>query len=503
MNTSALSCGKPENKNRLFALIGLFLIFFYAVADLQLELWYRILTHYTDVLMISFIALSFYLRIFKRSWEERFVWLYIAWLFITRVLNGDLYLYEEYHLVVRQVTLSCAFISIGFLLDNDDRQKFLNIAIWGVCLYWLMLATIGLYAAINQTRIALPFIEATVGIGKMAGNYQLMVDYTHRNISGVWFAFATVLMICQFFRSKNIVLRIVAVISGVIFYFATAMSFCRAAQIGLCVAIAMLFILLALKKFSHRGTAFKTLLILAIIVTVLPLSYKAYSAANGLCTFVSGKIVSSQESVVEEKLTETLPAETEDKTGIDTSLADTKQEAETPAQKQSEEDITFEENRSKENVMILGGRKYLWHAGLIVLKEEPQQLLKGGISSEYTEEVGKLYNQMIYKKPTGSNGNMHNFLYDALMLTGLPGAVLLLMFSIFLVIRMVKVFFSTKPEITMALKILTLPIATLLIDNMMEAHIFKADYVHCFLFFAITGVFLAWSYEVLPRTKKK
>lgn len=493
MNISALSNGKPEPKNRLFALIGLFLIFFYAVADLQLELWYRILTHYTDVLMISFIALSFYLRLFKRRWEERFVWLYIAWLFITRVLNGDLYLYEEYHLVVRQVALSCAFISIGFLLDNDDRQRFFNIAIWGVCLYWLLLAALGLYAAINQTRIALPFIEATAGVGKVAGNYQLTVDYTHRNVSGVWFALAAVLMICQFFRSKNVVLRVVTVISGVIFYFATAMSFCRSAQIGLCVAIAMLIILLALKKFSHKGTAFKTFLILAIIVIVIPISYKGFSAANSMCSFVSEKIVNSQESVVEEKVPETIPTAAEEKS-----------ETEVPsAEKQSEEDVIFEENRSKKNVMILGGRKYLWHAGLIVLKEEPQQLLKGGSSSEYTEEVRKLYDQMLNREPTQSNGNMHNFLYDALMLTGLPGAVLLLLFSIFLVIRMVKVFFSTKPEVTIGLKILTLPIAMLLIDNMMEAHIFKVDYVHCFLFFAIVGVFLAWSYEVLPRVKKK
>ena len=194
MNFSATLCKEHENKHRLFALIGLFLIYFYAVADLQLELWYRILTHYTDVLMISFIALSFYLRLFKRSWAERFVWLYILWLFITRIINGDIYLYEEYHLVVRQVALSCAFFSVGFLLDNKDRQRFLDLAIWGVCAYWFILAAYGLYGTINLTRVSLPFVDVTVGMGK-SSNYQLMLENTHRNISGVWFAFATVLEI--------------------------------------------------------------------------------------------------------------------------------------------------------------------------------------------------------------------------------------------------------------------------------------------------------------------
>ena len=99
--------------------------------------------------------------------------------------------------------------------------------------------------------------------------------------------------------------------------------------------------------------------------------------------------------------------------------------------------------------------------------------------------------------------DMHNYILDALMLTGIPGAVILILFTILLVTRMVKVFFSTKPEVCMSLKILTLPIAMLLVDNMMETHIFRADYAHSFLFFAISGAFLAWSYEVLPCTKKK
>lgn len=503
MNFSATLCKEHENKHRLFALIGLFLIYFYAVADLQLELWYRILTHYTDVLMISFIALSFYLRLFKRSWAERFVWLYILWLFITRIFNGDIYLYEEYHLVVRQVALSCAFFSVGFLLDNKDRQRFLDLAIWGVCAYWFILAAYGLYGTINLTRVSLPFVDVTVGIGKVS-NYQLLLENTHRNISGVWFAFATVLMICQFFRNRNILLRIIAVVFGIVFYFATAMSFCRSAQIGLCVAIAMLFILLALKKFSGKKTGFKALMTTAIIVVVLPLSYMGYSAANSLCTFASSQIASSELDSAEENTQDAAPAAVAvaDPQEMVSISADEQQPAKEETTKK-EESISFEEARGKSNVLILGGRRYLWHAGLIILNEQPERLLCGGISTEYMEDVKEVCGKLANMKEPDNNGHMHNYIYDALMLTGIPGAVILILFTILLVTRMVKVFFSTKPEDSMGLKILTLPIAMLLVDNMMETHIFRADYAHSFLFFAISGAFLAWSYEVLPCTKKK
>ena len=503
MNFSATLCKEHENKHRLFALIGLFLIYFYAVADLQLELWYRILTHYTDVLMISFIALSFYLRLFKRSWAERFVWLYILWLFITRIFNGDLYLYEEYHLVVRQVALSCAFFSVGFLLDNKDRQRFLDLAIWGVCAYWFILAAYGLYGTINLTRVSLPFVDVTVGMGKLS-NYQLMLENTHRNISGVWFAFATVLMICQFFRNRNILLRIIAVIFGIVFYFATAMSFCRSAQIGLCVAIAMLFILLALKKFSVKKTGFKALMITAIIVVVLPLSYMGYSAANSLCTFASSQIAANKLDSAEENTQDAAPAAVAVADPQETASisADEQQPAEEENTKK-EENISFEETRGMNNVLILGGRRYIWHAGLIMLREQPARIFCGGISSEYMEEILDLGAVLANRKNPEELIDMHNYIYDALMLTGIPGAVILILFTILLVTRMVKVFFSTKPEVSMGLKILTLPIAMLLVDNMMETHIFRADYAHSFLFFAISGAFLAWSYEVLPCTKKK
>ena len=154
-------------------------------------------------------------------------------------------------------------------------------------------------------------------------------------------------------------------------------------------------------------------------------------------------------------------------------------------------------------MMMLGGRSYLWKAGIIVLGEEPERLVKGGKLEGYMDRVVEVCTVLANRTVPDVNSQMHNYLLDSLLLTGLPGALILIIFTVFLLIRMIKVFFSRDAAVPFQLKLMVLPIAMLLVDNMMEAHIFRIALAQCLLFFFITGVFLAWSYEVLPSTGKR
>lgn len=481
---------REKNLSRLYAFIGLLLIIFYLLTELVFDFWYRVAANYGLFLIIAFIAISFFLRFFNSSKEEKCLVLYAIWVLVTRMLNGDVFLDKEFYFLVRMVLFTECFICIGFALDSEDRKSFFNLVCAVVCGYWLFLAVVGLYATIRLTRIALPPAETTIGLIFWGGNYQMGLDNIHRNISGVWFALATLLMLYQFFNSRRVFWKIPTAVAAVIFYFATAMSFCRAAQVGLSVALAMLAALLVLERFSNKSAKIKTAAVLAAVIVCLPLSYAGYGGATSLCSTISAHVVAAEEEA----------APVEAGTASDETSA-----AEEPAVDEKAEDteLVFTESRGADNMMMLGGRSYLWKAGIIVLGEEPERLVKGGKLEGYMDRVVEVCTVLANRTVPDVNSQMHNYLLDSLLLTGLPGALILIIFTVFLLIRMIKVFFSRDAAVPFQLKLMVLPIAMLLVDNMMEAHIFRIALAQCLLFFFITGVFLAWSYEVLPSTGKR
>jgi len=491
---------RDRNFSRLYAFIALLLICFYLVTELAYDLWVRLATSYGYFLIFALVILSIFLRFFNSSKEEKCLVLYAAWFVVSRVLNGDMFLEREFYFLIRTILLSECFICVGFILDREDRKRFLNLVCALVCGYWFILSVTGLYATVNFTRIQLPFTDMTVGHAVVSGNNQFTIDNMHRNVSGVWFALATVMMIYQFFSCKVKLWRIPITVAAIVFYIATAMSFCRAAQIGLCIAITMLFMLLVLDRLVSKSRRFRTLVVAVIIVIVLPLSYLGFSAATGLCSALSSNPAEKQEEV--------LPDETE-KLLSSPQMASFEPKLLSAVENEEKDDGEetviqgFSESRGRESLTILSGRIPLWKAGIIVLREDSGRLLKGEMLDRYmvrvSEEAHKIYES---RSMLGTN-HMHNFIYDALMLTGLPGALILIVFTVFLLIRMIKVFFSTEKAVPLQLKLLTLPIAVLLLDNMMEACILRYAIMTSILFFVISGIFLAWSYEVLPGTKKK
>ena len=88
--------------------------------------------------------------------------------------------------------------------------------------------------------------------------------------------------------------------------------------------------------------------------------------------------------------------------------------------------------------------------------------------------------------------------------------MLVLWFSVLVVIRAVRLFFTQNPRATTAVKTLTLPVSGILLYGMLETVIFTAsaderaltDFRELF-FFLITGVMLAYSYELAPTKKNK
>lgn len=135
------------------------------------------------------------------------------------------------------------------------------------------------------------------------------------------------------------------------------------------------------------------------------------------------------------------------------------------------------------------------------IKEDPTLLLIGKYSHQIMDIPHKYQNYPYF--------HMHNYLVQTLMLAGVVGLLLVLAFSVMLVIKMIRLFFSRLPGVTAAVKTLTLPLSGIFIYGMMETAIFTncaddrvpTDFREL-AFFLIAGIFLGFYYDAFPAKKK-
>ena len=84
------------------------------------------------------------------------------------------------------------------------------------------------------------------------------------------------------------------------------------------------------------------------------------------------------------------------------------------------------------------------------------------------------------------------------MLTGIPGLLLVILWTIFMVVKMIKLFFAASPSVTLAVKALTVPLAGTFLFNLAEVNIFTGLDISGACFFLIAGVFIAYYRDLMP-----
>lgn len=467
----------PRHKyGAVFAVLAIFLLTDYLFKGvLYIGYWCNtldVLAYYERFAIAVFICAAIFLRAPYLCAEERVLFLYAAWVCITRLLNGDLRLMSDYDYFIKAVVMCSAFTGVGFVLTEKGRRSFINAAAFIYCAVMLFFAVLGIYAVVRGIVIDLPF-EITVGISKERGTNFIEISNIIRTVSGMWFCIAACLALYLMFAYKNRVFRVFAGVCAFIFYCAVALSFGRTAMLAMCAAVAMLGMLLVLRRLAGKSVRVKAAALAVTAAVLLLTSYKGYglmqAAFSRLAAVCTAETVQNEPSAPPEDAEDTAPVDNDD--------------AEQPA---------FVENRS---LFDLTGRTDIWRYGFITLKNYPAVLLRGDLVDDYMRASNALNPETEYKQ------HMHNFLLDSLMLTGLVGLVLLAVFTVLLVVRMIRLFFAQDAQVGFEKKLLTLPLAAILLENTMEAVIFRYTDPISICFFLVAGVFLAYSYELLPEKK--
>ena len=473
-----LSPSKHDKKLAWFmAVAAAGMLIFYLVIPVAPVRWHDLYLSYGKTAIAAMAVVYFFSCGFKGEIELRLVIFYTLWFFLTRLLNTDLYLQNELDITLSRV-LCCVVLPVGMLLSPDGRRRLLDFIVAVFCAFYLITALIGLYACVFGVYFYLPPEEAGFGIDNFYYGYAfyyIIAWSTNRTISAVWFYLAWCMMAYEFFRCRNKLWRIPICLAWFVFHLSVAFCFCRSVKLAVCVNVAMIVVLLGMERIRERPNRGKAALLAVLAAVSLPLTYKSFDALNTATAWAYNQ--------------------------LDTDIERTSDAFFGPAyHERNKGNQSFAETRDLgESVASLSGRGELYGTVIPALKAEPKRILIGKLSHQAMD-----YTRVVLKYPYY---HIHNYLLQVLLLTGVPGFLLVLAFSLLLVWRCVRLFFS---KARLADKLLILPLSGVLIYGMLETIIFTdsadqralTDFRELF-FFLIAGCVLAFYYEQFPPRRKQ
>lgn len=455
------------------AFMAVALLVFYMLCPVAPVRWHDLYLSYGRIAIISMAAVYFWKRRFDGVIELRLVIWYTLWLFVTRLLNTDYYLQNELDLVISRV-LCCVVLPTGLILKPAQRERALDICIGIVCAFYLVVAILGITACFFSTYFYIPPENVVFGIDSsyFYNTFCYLTPLsTNRTVSAVWFYICWCLMIYEFLKCRRKLWRIPIALAWFVFTLAIALSFCRSVKLAVCINAAMLVLLWGQKALHTKKAAVRALILAVLAAAALPLTYKGFdlitSGTQALYDFIDLDVESRSDDFLF----------TADGNGEVTKFSDTR-------------DL----GKSLSN---MSNRSSIYASVVPAMKDDPLRLLIGKYSSKLMD-IPHLYQNYPYY-------HMHNYVLQTLMLTGLIGCLLVVAFSVLLVFRMIKLFFSASPLASAAIKSLTLPLSGILVYGMMETVIFTncaderaATDFRELAFFLIAGIVLAYYYDIYP-----
>lgn len=439
-------------------------------------------TTYFAAAAIVLIAFTLYFRRLADGWEMRLLFAYWLWFALTRILNGDTVL-QENHMLVLELGVGFCFVPVGLGLDRRGRERFLDWLSAASGGFYFVLGLICLFAALSGHNLVNPITEGNIVNFFSQKTIRLAVMDQNPNVTAIWFSAPFFLMVYQFFHCRRWPWRIPIVLSAIVDFLCIGLTFSRNTMICVAVGVSMLVMLLVLRRIPGHKKGLRVAAVLLSAVIVIPLCYGAFGASTALLGNLSVRL---QEEPTAQ--TESLPAQTEPSASSDAAVS--------AAPAETTPDNLFTDSRDfVKDAATLTKRTLIYRSALTAFRAEPLRLLRGS-SAEHLMDYAAQTEGLQRRPPQ----HMHNFLLQVLMLTGVPGLLLVLAFCILLVLRMLRLFFAAPEEAGFADRTLILSVTCYLLYHMLETGIFTFLDIRGVTFFLLAGMVLGSARE-LPAKK--
>ena len=454
-----------------------------------------------------------------REWCIRLYLAYLLWLLITRWLNRDFYLFHDQNLL-RTELISFLMFTPGILLPPEGRRKLLNMLSLVYASFFVLVALLGLFVAVTNTYIHVPpeNVWITVGSEGEIRHLNLLSSFRLTSVARLYMSWA--LLIYQFLRTRKKLLRALLLLGMLILHAAIALCFSRTVRICFSLSCSMLVVLLGYRYLPLRRAVLRVLALAAGFVLMLVLAYNSFELVfkgfSAALVDVAPRFEAAYDSwerkpdpeyfgvVHKPELLAEADASAGDASADD--AAGQEQTAAAAADKYVAAAASVMENKFTEQRTLKGNynlteRTVIWESGFAAIREQPAILLRGQ-SGKVLMNYPNLYMMVLkYSRPYAMP-NMHNIFFQVLLLTGLPGLLLVLAWALLQVSRMLRVFFSRKELVPLPIAFLTIPMTAFFVYTQMEYQLFPAWDSSGRAFLLIAGVFLGLYREYFPAKAK-
>ena len=420
---------------------------------------------------------------------------YLVWLLVSRWLNGDVYLFIDRGQVYDNM-ISFLLFSLGVILSPEGRRRLLNVLTVVYAGFFVLFSLLGLFVAVTNTYIHVPPENVWITIRESGNPLPLLNLLSSFRLVGAARLFLSWgLLGYQVVRTRKTWLRILLVLGMIVLHAAIALCFSHTIWIALSLCCGMFVLLLGLRGLRMRSAVLRTLLLAAVSVLAILASYKSLGFILEHRETLSAELAPRFAQFYEARERKIDP----EYFGI---AAPEPQSAEYEISRSSREeiaqsgDIYLETPRGYNQILTLSWRTLIWESVFYCARKNPALLLRGQLSKGLMNTTNN-YLYGVYRLP--KQPNMHNSLLQVLMLTGLPGFLVLLAWTLLIVIRMVRVFFSRADAVPFSFAFLTIPMAGVLVFCMMEYELFPARDSSTEVFLLIAGVFLGMYREYFPK----
>ena len=366
---------------------------------------------------------------------------FTVWLALTRILNGDKYLFESY-VYVAMIGFACLVLyPLPGVLVEKARERYMTAVALVFSFAIGVAAWIGVVAVIAQSPVTNPFNGYVLGLFEQSRLW-LFTDHPNGFSCLLYTALSMLLYLSVIY--KRLWVRLWFAVLAIGMCLAIYFTGCNASiVITVIIFVAAAFLLfIQKKKLSKKRLLIivsVALLLLVIFAGTLAFYY-AFTSSDDLQTG-TGEVFSAR----------------------------------------------FDKAPSTFSYRIK-----LWKAGFQLLQEKPLRFVVGdqrtSIRLLIAEKMG------VYLT------HMHNSYMEVLMTSGIPALLLMIAFNILLFYRCVKLFFCKHAPL--AMKLLTLPLFGLLIHTVTENYIFTEE-LQSMLFFLIAGVVVFESRKWCPAKREQ
>ena len=468
----------PESKYRLALASAVFLLFlFYLLAPLNIYLYNSLRGTYYAVAVPIVTAATLAWRRLRDGPEWKLLVLYWLCFILTRLINRNLALVEDQYLWF-DLALILPMFALGLALGSEGRRRFLNLFTAVTCGVLFLLGLLALLAFVLRLQIINPITGGFLASISDSGHKRLIIADTNPGSYSFWFLGGVLLMVYQFFACRHKLWRIPIVLCALLFLAVAAVSFARSVWTALAVTIALLAVLLCARVLKLRKPALRfVVLAVLFLLTALVVERGIHFAAEGM-TRLSASLSTAQPSAVSQEIwvphtDAAVPEDGEWRTVVYPALSDS---------------LLYRKLNKLSTY-----RLEIYACALRTIQVDPLILLRGCLAKDSMSVTNVILASRGEPIP-----HYHNFLLQVLILTGLPGLVLVLAFWVLLLRKGFRLFFSRDKRIPLAARtLLLIPLASL-IYGMFEACFFTDTDVRTLFFFLMSGMLMGRYYELYP-----